>query len=1041
MRHNRLLSLLLIAAVLTASPAAGQWAKAFKSDIYENNSDLEKVAAPLLQARRMLRDGQSRAEVQSAVPSVPFVDEQPEIEIQFKSLTPETVEQIKKIGMNVTGVYYQYARIVGTCDPSLLDQISAISEVRVVTPNYRPQTNAGSVTDQADAAMRASNARSQYGVDGTGVPVGVISDSFKTLTGGSISGAGCSRTVSGTASQVSGDLPATVTLLQDTQGADEGRAMAELVHDLAPGAPLLFATGFLGEAAFAGAIDQLRTCGAKVIVDDLIYYKEPMFQDGIIAQAAQRAVDAGVPYYSSAGNNATFGVDDLFTDFAPVDPDDNVHRFANGDDIATFVVLPGCTPKLVLQWAEPYDGSLGAGATSDFDLLVYACDESSCTYREDLSSIDAQGCGRQSDGGNPVEFVSLPAAPVPLLYAVAVSRYCGSTQRFRLGLLGNGCFSNSTVDTSIFNEATLYGHSAAKGVAAVAAVDYREINSGGAFQSPGSRLDVEPFSSLGGNLPIFFNTSGVALPGGPQLRAKPEIAAADNTNTTFFGTDKEGDGRPNFSGTSAAAPHAAAVAALIRQRNPALSPAGVLNALTSTATDIQSPSFDFLSGYGLIDALAAVGAAGGSTPTQGSLENPSGNSFQSGISLISGWVCSANRVTYRIDNGEEKDAAYGTSRNDTVAICGDANNGFGALINWNLLGNGSHTIRAYADGVEFGSATFSVTTLGVTFLRGASGQYQLANFPSSGKSVQLRWQEGSQNFVISGVGGGTGSQASVRYANDLVCNSTGFTSTLSANGYTWSAFTGAVSPYQLVNGRSSLGPFIESNNTPCGELSYPFTLPIASGRAYTLTQTFFNGGPFLGIDDDGALQVASAEQAEVPMVPSALYGSGGITSLSFGEALGAVSGSLENPGAASFQSGVGVISGWVCSAGQVTLTIDGGAPFPAAYGTSRTDTVSICGDANNGFGRLINWNLLGSGSHTVRAFADGMQFGEATFTVTTLGSNFLTGASGQYVLSDFSGKDVTVRWQEGQQNFVIVGTSGSGSVSRAFLDEPANLFD
>src|SRR5207249_2896556 len=125
---------------------------------------------------------------------------------------------------------------------------------------------------------------------------------------------------------------------------------------------------------------------------------------------------------------------------------------------------------------------------------------------------------------------------------------------------------------------------------------------------------------------------------------------------------------------------------------------------------------------------------------------------------------------------------------------------------------------------------------------------------------------------------------------------------------------------------------------------------------------------------------------------------------------------------ASFASGIGVISGWVCSAGQVTLRIDGGAPLLAAYGTSRNDTAGICGDSDNGFGVLINWNLLGDGTHTVVAFADGVPFGQATFTVTTLGAPFQSGLEANYKLLGFDGHDVFVRWQEGQQNFVIVGT-------------------
>jgi hypothetical protein len=711
--------------------------------------------------------------------------------------------------------------------------------------------------------------------------------------------------VTGTSSQNSGDLPASVRLLQDTNGEDEGRAMAELVHDLAPGAPLLFNTAFTGEADFASGIDALRACGAKVIVDDITYFQEPMFQDGIIAQAAQAAVDAGVVYLSSAANNGTFGVDNVFVDSAPFDDNDNLHLFENGGTGAAFVVPAGCTPRLILQWADPFDGTLGQGASSDFDLVVQQCDGNDCTQ---LSGGDGvQGCSRQDGGpgGDPIELINLPKAAKSLSYVVGVARFCGDTERFRLVLASNGCLVPANVDATVLKEATIFGHPAAAGVLAVAAVDYREIAQDGDLTPPSGVINVEYFSSLGGNLPFFYGPTGTPLPGAPQTRSKPEIAAPDNVDTTFFvpNRDPDGNGLPNFSGTSAAAPHAAAVAALMLEKNPALSPAGVRDALTSTALDIESPGFDFLSGFGLIDAVDAVQAAAGSPSNPGLLENPQSNGFQSGISVVSGWVCQASHVTFQIDDGAALDAAYGTPRADTIGICGDANNGFGALLNWNLLGDGTHTLRVFADGVQFGEASFAVATFGGSFLAGASGQYLLNDFPIDGDSVVVRWQEASQNFVI--------------------------------------------------------------------------------------------------VD----AQLASSAQPSAPAPPSS------------------VAGVLENPADASFQSGIGVISGWVCSANQVTVQIDGGAAVPASYGTARNDTFAICGDANNGFGLLFNWSLLGDGTHTVTALADGVPFAQSAFTVTTLGTSFLAGASGQYLLPDFvDGLSVLVRWQEAQQNFVIVGT-------------------
>ena len=131
---------------------------------------------------------------------------------------------------------------------------------------------------------------------------------------------------------------------------------------------------------------------------------------------------------------------------------------------------------------------------------------------------------------------------------------------------------------------------------------------------------------------------------------------------------------------------------------------------------------------------------------------------------------------------------------------------------------------------------------------------------------------------------------------------------------------------------------------------------------------------------------------------------------------------LENPQDGSFQSGVGVISGWVCEAETITIEIDGAFSLTAAYGTSRGDTLSVCGDTNNGFGFLVNWNVFEDGQHEVRAFADGEELGRASVEVTTFSEEFLSGAAGSFSLTDFpqAGTNVTVEWQETLQNFVIM---------------------
>ena len=147
---------------------------------------------------------------------------------------------------------------------------------------------------------------------------------------------------------------------------------------------------------------------------------------------------------------------------------------------------------------------------------------------------------------------------------------------------------------------------------------------------------------------------------------------------------------------------------------------------------------------------------------QGGLENPQPDSFQSGIGAISGFVCNATQILIEFNGSATFEAAYGTSRGDTESVCGDSNNGFSLLFNWNLLGNGTHTVRALANGVEFANVTITVTTLGTEFRTDLSQTVPVPNFPMPGQTTNLRWQQGQQNFVIFSGSGGGGSSGDAR---------------------------------------------------------------------------------------------------------------------------------------------------------------------------------------------------------------------------------------------------------------------------------------
>jgi hypothetical protein len=135
---------------------------------------------------------------------------------------------------------------------------------------------------------------------------------------------------------------------------------------------------------------------------------------------------------------------------------------------------------------------------------------------------------------------------------------------------------------------------------------------------------------------------------------------------------------------------------------------------------------------------------------QSNLEIPQVNSVQNGIGLLSGWKCRATRLTVTFNNSEPFPVMYGSPRGDTLSVCGHSNTGFGFVINWNLLGDGRHTVRVFDDGVEFANATFRVITPGVPFLRQGTGRATIQDFPRTGEQTTVQWQESTQSFVMVG---------------------------------------------------------------------------------------------------------------------------------------------------------------------------------------------------------------------------------------------------------------------------------------------------
>lgn len=462
--------------------------------------------------------------------------------------------------------------------------VSSGAAVQVATV---PPPPPGSVASEGGVVMQATRLRQLLpGSDGTGIRIGVVSDSYNRLGGAA-------------ADVASGDLPGNVTVLTEgaVGGTDEGRAMLQVIHDLAPGATLGFAAAGVSQASAAQAIrDLANTFQADVIVGSMIFFKEPFFQDGVIAQAIDDVVqNSGVAYFSAAGNlgnqafeltsapsvgsesvgAANFGVPTFILPTAlDLDP-------GSGTDRRQSITLNNNqTATLVLQWSDPFFASVGT------DLDVYLVDQAT-NQLVAISAADSIG----SD--EPVEVVSYTnTSGAARTYEIIIDHFSGPTPN-RIKWVNYGGATGAPLSSVEYatNSSTILPHAASANAMAVAPVPYFDQRTAESFSSRGPAT-------------ILFSPAGAPI--SPTVRAKPDLAGVNGVNTTFFGGDTEGDGRPNFFGSSAAAAHVAAVAALVLQANPTFQPAQLYARLKASAVDLGAAGADSITGSGLVNAFTAV---------------------------------------------------------------------------------------------------------------------------------------------------------------------------------------------------------------------------------------------------------------------------------------------------------------------------------------------------------------------------------------------------------------------------------------------------
>ncbi len=547
------------------------------------------------------------------------------------------------------------------------------------------RTRTGAVTSQGDFVQQSAALRTSTSLSGSGVTVGVLSDSYDCYAvyaqpGSDVPVSGYAGyayngfTATAALDVSSGDLPAGVNVLKEADcldyGAplqppfsDEGRAMLQIVHDVAPGASLAFYTADSSEADFANGIGKLAAAvasggaGAKVIADDVGYFDEPFYQDGIVAQAIDAVEANGVAYFSAAGNDSNAAYENTSPSFgtSPATGGSNSGEYLLNFDpsgkttttalpITLDAMQPGDLAAIVVEWDQPYATGAPAGSTAGATSSINVCVTGATS---DFTIQDYDGDSVTCTGANAVSTAANPVDPVQVLIIANPASATANTPQVTLNLvigLAGGTAAPGRIKVAVetdgqtdppitqfatpsatiaspgaANSATLQGHPGAAGAMAVGAAFY--------FQTPACGTTpavLESYSSQGG-APILFDTTGARLTT-PVVRQKPDVTGPDGGNDTFLGFTLASGGYtgangelttsiaacqntpsfPNFFGTSAATPHVASIAALMLQANSAVTPAQIYSSLRNSALAMGSASgFNFNSGYGFVQADAA----------------------------------------------------------------------------------------------------------------------------------------------------------------------------------------------------------------------------------------------------------------------------------------------------------------------------------------------------------------------------------------------------------------------------------------------------
>jgi hypothetical protein len=471
----------------------------------------------------------------------------------------------------------------------------------MAVPATGPATCPTGIVSEGVAQLTVDDAWAVHGIDGSGLTVGVVSDSFDARGGESSDVAAAELPGAG---NPCGRSEAVEVLFEGASGTDEGRAMAQIVHDVAPGARLQFASIGTSQITMAANIEALADAGADVITDDVFFFDEPMFQDGPVGSAiVNNRTDHGVVHATSAGNaNLVLDGKHVGSYEAPafrptacpaavssIDPDYLAcHDFDPGpgaDPSSRITVAPGGQIVLLLGWSEPFQA-----VGTDLDLVLVAGGTAVTG-----SIADNPATGTASEW---IVFSNNSASE--RTYDIVVPRYGSSagTPRLKTVLVRSTGVVDLEYDASNGGDVvgpTLIGHAATVEAMSVAAVRYDNSSA------------VEPFSTRGPGARCWTSppVPSSASPVDPCTSVDLDVAATDGVSNSFFGSFDTTGGVWRFFGTSASAPHVAGIAALARQLAPCASAGTIESAIRSGARPVGVLGVEAV-GSGLADALATM---------------------------------------------------------------------------------------------------------------------------------------------------------------------------------------------------------------------------------------------------------------------------------------------------------------------------------------------------------------------------------------------------------------------------------------------------